>query len=1495
MGTQTPRPRRFARRRHRTRSPGRLGRRSVLVARRASVASLSLAAPLSLALVASLATLALVASLAPSLAQATPTPPPCVLPLSAPPAVSGCVAGEGAGAGQVGDPRGVAVNQSTGDTYVVDSERAPGTGERVEEFNKEGAFVRAWGWGVSDGKAAFEVCTSSCAGGLSGSGGGQLGHPVGVAVDNSGHASAGDVYVTEESDARVQEFSAEGTFDLMFGKEVNKTAVKDHGSEAEQNICTAASHDECGAGVQGSGPGEFATKHNPVTVDASGHVWLGDDERLEEFSSAGALLDEVALSALPGSGAVVGLAVEGSPPLAGDFYLRSSELAGVRKLEGGGTPVAGFPPLDEAGHPNALALNPETGDVFVSDQVEHSPGTATLLEFSSSGVELASFAHGQVIGEPGGEPGDEVDNALALDDAGKALYVASSDGQNGQAAVQAFAVPVPGPFVGSLSVLPVRTTTATLHATVNPENVEARYRFEYLTEAVYQANVEAGNPAFSGAKSTAEDSLVGEFAEDEVSAAIEGLTPATGYRFCLAAHNTVPQEGNATCSGADVASFTTSPAAEVSEEAAAKVTSESATLQASINPLGASTEYHFEYLPEATYLENVSNAVEPFKGAVPLPVPDGLVGASEEAHEVTVNVQGLSADTAYRYRVVAHNDCNSLDQAEVCTSAGEPRTFTTQATFATSSGTSLPDDRAWEMVSPPDKHGALIEPIRENLVVQAASSGEAFTYAANGGAEEGTPGNDRLSQFLSRRTPSGWVTQNISVAHGGATREAAGQGQDYRYFSETLEAAIVEPHGPFSPFVSAQASEQTPYVRSDLTNSTSEPCTSSCYAPLVTGKEGVANVPTDPFIPFGHQGNVHPGEEKTEGPEFLGATADAKHAVLFSQVPLTGTPIPTGEGEGALYEWSGGALTLVSMLPQTKEQKEKGEEPLASEPELGLGHEPKVGAPLISVSKRGAISADGSRVVFSEHLTEAEAAGLFLRDVPQGRTIELDAPEAGCISCESGRGQFQLAIEAGAGHGERVLFTDERRLTSDSGSATNSSDLYQCEIVEGSEGVECLLSDLTPKTQDGESAGVQGLVIGASTDGSYLYFVAHGVLTSAPAPDGQVAQPGGENLYVSREGTVSLVAVLSGKDRPDWAIGVLDQTTLTALTAEVSGDGQYLVFMSSQSLTGYDNVDVSPQAHGALDEEVYVFHAAEGGEGGTGSLTCTSCDPSGARPAGQVTGERSLVMPGSGEIWPVGSWIAGDVPGWTPYAAAEALFESRFLSDSGRTFFDSSDALVPADVNGVGDVYEYEPVGVGDCTTETKTASWLYRPARHFEVEGRSGVEPGGCVGLISSGAAGAGESGFLDASAGGGEGESGKPGSTGGEDVFFITANKLVPQDFDTSLDVYDAHVCSAESPCSPQGASESPECVTAEACRAAPQPEPNIYGPPSSATFNGQGNVIPPPPAKPAVKKPLTRSQKLKAALAACQRDHKKAKRVKCERTARKRYGVAKKSEKK
>ncbi len=170
---------------------------------------------------------------------------------------------------------------------------------------------------------------------------------------------------------------------------------------------------------------------------------------------------------------------------------------------------------------------------------------------------------------------------------------------------------------------------------------------------------------------------------------------------------------------------------------------------------------------------------------------------------------------------------------------------------------------------------------------------------------------------------------------------------------------------------------------------------------------------------------------------------------------------------------------------------------------------------------------------------------------------------------------------------------------------------------------------------------------------------------------------------------------------------------------------------------------------------------------------------------------------------------------------------------SGRLFFNSSDALVPGDVDGTQDVYEYEPQGFGSCRSAQQSAGDVYDEA----------IE--GCVALISAGTS-AEESAFLDA-------------SETGSDVFFLTASRLSSQDVDTSYDIYDAHECSASSPCAPAPAQPAPPCDTGDSCKPAPSPQPAIFGAPSSATFTGSGDLSPSSAAPKVVPRGLTRAQKL------------------------------------
>jgi DNA-binding beta-propeller fold protein YncE len=547
---------------------------------------------------------------------------------------------------------------------------------------------------------------------------------------------------------------------------------------------------------------------------------------------------------------------------------------------------------------------------------------------------------------------------------------------------------------------------------------------------------------------------------------------------------------------------------------------------------------------------------------------------------------------------------------------------------------------------------------------------------------------------------------------------------------------------------------------------------------------------------FGEEGKCPP--RAACGPVFVGANGDLSAIILRSEAGLTATP---GD-KGGLYERKDGRLSLVSVLPGP------GGKPASPGGAQALGRE---------TVARNAVSPDGERVVWSTN-----GGHLYLRELEDEETTELDKGL-------SGKPEYQTADA----QTRRIFFTDE-------------GDLY--------------LYDAQSKhrTQLTSGAAVQGIIAGASEDGSYLYFVANGQLPGAEGTvsgncRGEVSSAAARcNLYeLHEEGgqwKARLVAVLSGEDFPDFS----EMKSLPGLTARVSPSGRSLAFMSAQPLTKYDNRDANS---GKRDEEVYLFDAA------TNALTCASCNPTGSRPEG-IEAAKLEHGPVAGEgVWPPGTWLAANVPGWTPYRLTEALYQSRYLDDSGRLFFNSSDALSPQDVNGTEDVYEYEPPGFGSCTTENALYS----------------SRSGGCVGLISSGTSRE-ESGFLDA-------------SQSGSDVFFLTTAKLSPEDFDTALDVYDAHECSSSSPCVTAPGEPAQPCASEATCKAPPTPQPEIFGAPASATFSGLGNPAPPPPA---ARKPPTKAQLLAKARASCRATHKgKAKRARkrrstCEARARTKYGT-------
>lgn len=889
------------------------------------------------------------------------------------------------------------------------------------------------------------------------------------------------------------------------------------------------------------------------------------------------------------------------------------------------------------------------------------------------------------------------------------------------------------------------------------------------------------------------------------------------------------------------------------------VSASSASFAAEVNPRSEpgekATSYHFEYgpcasaasCPESPYTENS-------------PVPDAALSANYEPDPISAHPQDLLAHTVYHVRVFAKN---ALGETR-----GEEAIFTTQGTGAQP----LPDGRRFELVSPPDKRGAILFPIVGSGIVQAAANGDAISYLANAPTESGPAGFSQTVQILSRRVFPSWLSEDIATPHEATVGVSLGGNGEYHFFAEDLSSAIVQPVGPFTRAISAQASERTAYLRRNFPpGDPTDPCSAFCFQPLVSGCPGegepcakaveeVANVP---------EGTKFGEEEEGKctsvcGPLFLGASADASLVLLSSSTALS-EGAPEGEG-GSLYEWSGGRLSLVSVLPGGQASAPQ------SRPAPGFLNENGT----IRIA-RHSVSSDGSRIVWSagELNGKKEPTGnrhLYLRRTSgEATTIQLDKPEAACSAKNECKGSANPIFQTASADDSRIFFTDSQPLTRSSG----RSDLYECEVEEAEEGqLSCALSDLTPLGASKEEAGVIGLAAGAAEDGSAIYFTANGKLSKGANEQGKEAVAGdckGDtisevleseiapqrcNLYVHAGGQTRLVAVLSGADFPDWSLR--ERKGLTGLTARVSPSGRHLAFMSRLPLTKYDNRDA---ASGKPDEEVFLYDSSA--NSGQGALVCASCDPSGGRPRGveyrQINVDRGGLAGGSG-IWPEGAWIAASTPGWTALGEAEgfALHQPRYLTDAGRLFFNAADALVPQDANKTEDVYEYEPPSVGDCKSELPTFS----------------PSAGGCVALISSGT-GKEESAFLDA-------------SESGDDAFFVTAASLLPnQDVDQSRDVYDAHSCSS-SPCLPEAPTPPPACE-GDACQSPGAPPEDQT--PGSLSFQGPGNPTPSsaPPAK--HKTPAeVRVQKLRKALAACHRKHNKRKRKTCEARARKLYGAHK-----
>ena len=651
--------------------------------------------------------------------------------------------------------------------------------------------------------------------------------------------------------------------------------------------------------------------------------------------------------------------------------------------------------------------------------------------------------------------------------------------------------------------------------------------------------------------------------------------------------------------------------------------------------------------------------------------------------------------------------------------------------------TGLPDGRVYEQVTPTFKNGNYFDAQLELIFGLASADGDAVVYPMSGAVGEASSG--MVTEFASKRTPShGWQTVSTTPR----ATEAI-----------TLFSApwAMVPSADFTHFLFASASS---FVKEDSGTAIigsggvnlfiSE---SPLVEPAWLGRPLVARpIPTLGSVPVG-------------GYRIAGQSPDLD-TVYFAYL---GTLVPedvsreqhvaSGDGiEGwGFYEWHAGQLVSAGRLPDGSFN------PFGAVPAAIAGESDRssyVQAETID----NEVSEDGSRAYFVSPDPEASVVS---------NTFACEA----IPPCSSEPPELYLR-EPGPGESKVSVLVSASELPGHEGEAAP-------------DGVVAMLNSAA---QLNVVSGITDTDIYASPDGSHAFFASQDQLTTAApansevkiydydvqtgsltylpgvtAPIAQVSSSGSEALFentATAPGQLELWHEGPGGGSVE-AIAALGESQVNVNGAHVSENGSVVVFRTDAPIPGFNNT-------GGFNQ-IYRYDVP------SDTLDCVSCPPKGVTPSGNARNSYDNTQEGKYN----GS-------NENPLTTIEARGMS---ADGSRVFFDTPDALVPQDTNGLRDVYEWE----------------------------------NGTVYLISSGAS-TEESFYLDNGADGG-------------DVFFATNSGLVPADTDEAYDVYDARIPRpGDNP--PAGAAPCKGAV----CQGPPS-VPQLLGAPASETFTGAGNSTPRP----------------------------------------------------
>lgn len=1126
------------------------------------------------------------------------------------------------------DPNGIAIDEESGNVFVNDAPLSP------EQANGHTEILGAEGGPPPALLSPYQV-TSGCAA-FSGSGP----NINGVAVDNSATSPAkGTVYVVC-TDGNIRRYSR------------NPVSEK---YEAGAEITYPGSASSAGA-----------------AVDTDGNLFVSDfaDRAVYKFDPTGVLLETISVAS---NGIVrpAGLAVDS----AGDLFIQRA-----------GTNRAYKCPADLTG-----VINPSACFEFLSSGVSDiavDPTTDTL--FVALGNRVAQYdAIGLSEEFTFGAGALTTTRGIAVNSATDRVYVSDT----GTDTIVAFGAPIPAPEPTTKSALNVTGTRATLNGTVNPNNIEiTECRYEYglttsygttascaesiptdfqdhaATAAItglqpdgttyhYRLVVDTIVGEFKGADRTlvtlqtavseaatditdvaatlhgsvrpegaplaacffeyGETSLYGQtvpcspgiglipedFDAHTVSGALFGLEPNTDYHYRL-----VKENASGTSVGADL-SFTTQGAPVIVEQRPLDVGQTSALLRAKINPAGKATSYHFEWGEGTSYDKRI-----------PADFEQNLAAGSDPV-AVFANVSGLEPQTAYSFRAVAtsaHGQSTGPDQP-----------------FETLNELDLPNDRAFELVSPADKRpvGAMEQLGVAQPYYQAAANGDRIGYLILNGLDGSRSGGEVI--YAGSRSDDGWSSTEITppalvpAPEGGFAHFGAVPGF-IRYLDPyAMQCSLVETHNPLTA--------DTPQASLDFGVYNLYRWNADGTYTLITNQ-----FPLDPSAPskFGVGNTV-------ELYTVVGASEDCSR-VLFRSKAYSFISGATG-----LYEWNeeDGVLRDAGLRPD-------GSVPTTTAPSPQLD-------PQAVAGEKNSVARDGTFffTATSNQGSDTGKKAIFVSKGP-GEVINASQAIAGAekptlgaryagASPDGGRVFFLANCGIAATSCEGRPMEDCSSIAPSLSIPNSACDLYAYDVEEET------LTDISVDANPADTKGpvLQGLMA-MSDDGSVVYFAARGQLV----PDRgrtyaqNLAGSGHANVYrydadAPAAEALAYVGSLAAEDvrRPALTIS---RDPSNGWSSQTNSNGSYFLFGSRDDLS----IDNPTEAEGA-----YLYSAA------TGSTVCISCPADGtapkARPFETIAG------------------ITGVVAGVEPATNVQPVS----LSEDGRAIFSSEDALAPGAVEGEGE------------------------------------------------------------------------------------------------------------------------------------------------------------------------------------------------------------------